>query len=478
MTGRLFFGLVVLLNLVGLSSADNWPHWRGPTGNSVAKDAAPPTEWSATENVKWKVPIPGRGSGSPVIWEDQVFVVTAVTSGEGDASAESSAGADEADSAGPAEAQRRPRGEPGGDFGRGRGRDRGGDRGFGRRFGRRGGGRGTPSGPLSFELHCYDRTTGDLRWKRVATEGTPHEGTHSTNGYASASPCTDGEHVYAYFGSMGLYCFTMAGEPVWQRDLGDLNMRHSFGEGSSPTLAGDKLLLTWDHEGPSYLYALDKRTGDEVWKTPRDEPSCWATPLVVDYNGKQQVITNGQSYARAYDLQTGEELWRCGGQTERPVASPVAADGLVFIGSGHRGSFLAAFKPDGEGDIGGSEHIAWSISRNTPDIASPLLSEDRLYFFKGKSGLISCYDAKSGEPHYISKRVGLDTIYASPVAAGGNVYLTDRSGTTVVLEDSADFKEISTNSVGETVDATPAPVGDELFIRGENHLFCIANGKG
>jgi outer membrane protein assembly factor BamB len=268
----------------------------------------------------------------------------------------------------------------------------------------------------------------------------------------------------------------MDGELQWKRDdFGQMDTRSSFGEGSSPTLAGDKILVPWDHEGPSFLYALDKATGETIWKTERDEPSCWATPLVVEYNGTKQVIMNGQTCARAYDLETGKELWRCGGQTTRPVASAVSADDLVFIGSGFQGNFLGAFRLDGRGDIEGTEHVVWTLDEDTPDIASPLLTGDRLYFHKEKSGMLSCVDAATGKPHYMSARIpGLSSIYASPIAADGHVFLTGRSGTTVVIEDSDQLKIVATNSVGETVDATPVPVDNELIIRGENHLFCIS----
>jgi outer membrane protein assembly factor BamB len=269
----------------------------------------------------------------------------------------------------------------------------------------------------------------------------------------------------------------MDGDLVWKRtDFEPMNTRNSFGEGSSPTLEGDKILVPWDHEGQSYLYALNKFTGETIWQTKRDEPSCWATPLVVRHEGKKQIVMNGQTCARAYDLETGEELWRCGGQAERPVASAVAADGLVFVGSGFRGSFLGAFRPAGRGDIEGTSSVAWDIGRDTPDIASPLLSSGRLYFHKGKSGLLSCLDAATGRPHYTVSRIpGVNSTYASPIAAGGHVYVTGRSGTTVVIEDSDTLKIVATNSVGETVDATPAPVDNQLFIRGEKHLFCISD---
>lgn len=435
--------------------AGNWAHWRGPTGNSVAPNAHPPLEWSSTKNVKWKVPIPGRGSGSPVIWGNRVFVVTAVQSGSASAQAPQRVEAP------------RSRPQSQGDQGR-----------RGRKGGRRGGGGGGGGSPTkqAFKILCYDRSSGKLLWERTATETTPHQGSHATNGYASASPCTDGKHVYAYFGSRGLFCYTMDGELVWKRDdFGKMETRAGFGEGSSPTLAGDKILVPWDHEGQSSLHALNKLTGKTIWKTDRDEPTCWATPLVVEHKGKKQVIMNGQTSARAYDLKSGKELWRCAGQTQRPVASAVAMDGLVIIGSGFRGSFIGAFRLDGKGDIENTDHVVWELNRDTPDVASPLLSGGRLYFYKGKSGMLSCVDAATGKAHYAAERIdGISNTYASPVAANGHVYLTGRSGTTVVIKDSDQLTIVASNSVGETVDATPSPVDNELFIRGEKHLFCIS----
>lgn len=406
-----------LLTAFSSLHAENWPHWRGPGGNSAAIDAAPPTQWSSSENVKWKVAIPGNGSGSPVVWGQQVFVVSAVAA-TGNTSRDT----------------------------------------------------------LDFTLFCFDRGNGNLLWKQVATTARPHQGTHSTNGFASASPCTDGQHVYAHFGSRGLYCYTMDGVLKWKRDdFGKMETRNSFGEGSSPVLAGDKIIVPWDHEGPSALLALDKGTGQTIWKVARDEPTCWATPLVVSHQGQNQVIMNGQNSVRSYDLETGEELWRCGGQTQRPAASAVAGDGLIFVGSGFRGAYLGAFTPDGKGDIEGTDRVVWSVHRDTPDVASPLLSSGRLYFYKGKSGILTCLDAATGKPHYAAVRVnGINSTYASPVAAGGYVFLTDRSGTIVVIKDADQFEVVATNSMDETVDATLAPVDGELFIRGQRHLFCIA----
>ena len=434
--------------------ADNWAHWRGPTGNGVATNAHPPLRWSSTENVKWKAAIPGRSSGSPVIWEQRVFVVTAVPVGN-DAGRQTR----------PSESTKRPQSQ--------------GNQGHRRFQGRRrssGGGGGGQLPKLAFKVLCFDRNSGQQLWEQTATVATPHQGMHVTNSFASASPCTDGKHVYAHFGSRGLYCYTMDGELRWKRDdFGKMDTRNSFGEGSSPTLEGDKILVPWDHEGPSSLYAINKSSGKTIWKADRDEPSCWATPLVVEQNGAKQVVMNGQTCARAYDLETGKELWRCGGQAQRPVASAVAADGRVYIGSGFQGAFLGAFRMDGRGDIENTDHVVWTLDHDTPDIASPLLSAGRVYFHKAKTGMLSCVDAATGKPHYMATRIpGLTTTYASPMAANGYVYLTGRSGTTVVIKDTDQLDIVASNSVGEGVDATPAPVDNELFIRGENHLFCIS----
>ena len=467
MIRTILFPLVCTFLAASQANADNWGHWRGPTGNGVAENATPPTEWSDTENVKWKVAIPGRGSGSPVIWGDKVFVVTGISeggSGQPQAGGQRPPDGGRPQGAGRAQGGGRPQGGGGGRA-QGGGRPRSG-----------GGGRGAAPMKTAFKVFCFDRKTGDQLWEQTAIETEPHQGVHGTNNFASASPCTDGDHVYAFFGSRGLYCYTMDGELKWKKDFGKMQTRNGFGEGSSPTITGDKIIVPWDHEGQSYVYALDKTTGDTIWKTERDEPTNWSTPLIVEHHGEKQIVLNGQTKARAYDLESGKELWSCGGQTERPCASAVAADGLVIIGSGFRGSFLGAFKLDSKGDIEGTNSVAWSVNRDTPDVASPLLSDGRVYFFKQKTGILSCLNAKTGEPHYSASRVnGINSTYASPIAAGGYVYLTGRSGTTVVIKDADKMEVVATNSVGETVDATPAPVGNELFIRGEKHLFCIAN---
>ena len=426
MSNQFSYACLITLFLSCVASGGTWSHWRGPNGNGSSPDAKPPTEWSETKNIKWKAPIPGRGSCSPVVWENKVFVVSAVA--------------------------------PDG----GRGFD------------------GEKLSKLAFKLFCFNRENGKVLWEKTAITATPHQGTHSTNGFASASPCTDGKHVYAHFGSRGLYCYTLDGKLVWKRDdFGKMDTRNSFGEGSSPTIEGDKILVPWDHEGPSALYALNKLTGKTIWKTDRaDEPTNWCTPFVVEHDGGKQVIINGQTAIRGYDLKDGKELWRIAGKAQRPVTCAVAIDDLVIAASGFRGSYGGAFKLSGRGDLKGTKNVAWSWEKNTPDLASPLLSGKLLYLHKAKSASLSCVDPLTGEAYYTAERIpGLSTLYASSVAANGHVYITGRSGTTAVIKDGKKLELVSTNSVGEGVDATPALIDNQVFIRGESHLFCIQAKK-
>lgn len=404
--------LTVVLGGWCLIAPADWPHWRGHAGNGVSLTARPPVEFGLGKNLGWKTEIPGRGSSSPVVFDGSVFVTTAV----------------------PIEGEGRM---------------------------------------LDFRLLCFDRETGAEKWSRSAVKTVPHESTQETNGYASASPCTDGERVYAHFGSQGLHCYSRTGEHLWSRDFGKMRVRNGFGEGSSPTVAEDLVIVPWDHEGPSMLFAVDKRTGKTVWETPRNEPTSWCTPLVVtDSSGTTQVVMNGQNAARGYDLATGKELWQCGGQTVRPCPSALSVDGVAYIGSGYRGAFLGAFDLAGRGGLEGGPSVPWTMHRNTPDVASPLLSGDRLYFYKEKTGLLTCLNRHTGEPHFETARIpGVGRTYASPVAAGGHVYLTDRSGRITVIVDADAVRVVAENDVEEGVDATPAPAGDSLFVRGEQHLF-------
>jgi len=435
-------------------AAENWHQWRGPDANGVAPQGSPPTKWNAEENIniKWKTAIPGRASSSPIVWGDRVFVLTAVDTGKPDPNAPPPAAAEEDDEE---------------DEGERRGR-RGG--------GRRGRWRGD-SGPRNihqFTVLCIDRNTGDIVWQKVAREAVPHEGKHGTNSYASGSPTTDGRRLYVTFGSQGLYCYDLDGNLKWDRDLGDMQTPNSFGEGASPTIYEDTQLVPWDHEGGSRLYALDAATGETKWEAPRDEPTTWVTPVVAEAAGRTQVIINGSNRTRSYDFKNGEQIWECGGQGSNPIPCPVVFEDLVFCMTGHRDPAAVAIPLDSQGDVTDSDKIAWRTEKGTSYVPSPVLYGDRLYFIKGRSQVMSCVNARTGEPLIDQKRLpGLSDIYASPVAADGRVYFTGRDGTTVVIRHADELEVLATNSVGEPVDASPAIVDDELFIRGESHLFCI-----
>lgn len=458
---------------------DNWHQFRGPLGTGVAPRGNPPTEWSESKNIKWKVAIPGRGSSSPIVWGDGIYVVTAVKSDRTKEPAEATTSTPSRSTTFQsvaytpesllAQREDRPRGGP--PRGDGRGPGSGG-------FGGRGGfGIVPPTNFYEFVVLCLNRHTGETIWQRTATEDVPHEGHHSTNSFASASPFTDGQHLYVSFGSRGIFCFDLEGNPVWEKDLGDMRTRNSFGEGASPTVSGDTMIVQWDAEEDSFIVALDARSGDEKWRQQRDEVTTWATPLVVDTSGGQQVVTSGTSRVRSYDLATGELLWECGGLGVNPIATPVVIDGIAICMSGHQQPGAVAVPLDVRGDVTGSDKLAWQLDDgSTPYIASPVLYDDLLYFTKNRNAILSSVEAKTGRFVINQKRLpDMNTLYASPVAAAGRIYFPSREGKTVVIKHGRELEILATNALDEqAIDATPAIVGNDLIVRGESHLYCIA----
>jgi outer membrane protein assembly factor BamB len=268
----------------------------------------------------------------------------------------------------------------------------------------------------------------------------------------------------------------MNGTLVWEKDLGDKQMRQQFGEGSTPVLHGDRLVLVWDHQGQSFVVALDKNTGRELWRAAREEIDTWATPLVVEHDGRAQVVTNGMNRLRSYDLETGRIVWESQGTTMNAIPSPVAADGMVFVTSGFRGSNLKAIRLAGaSGDITGSPAIAWTLDRDTPYVPSPLLYDGTLYILKSNSAILSAFAAASGKPHYQLQRLeGLNEVFSSPVGAGGRVYLTGRDGTTLVIRHGPTYELLAKNSLDDGFDASPALVDNEILLRGYRYLYSIA----
>ncbi len=413
-----------------------WPQWRGPRATGVAPASDPPASWSENENVRWKVALPGDGSASPVVWGDRVFVLSAVPDGSGE-------------------------GSGGGFFTRLRRRIMG-TVGSGER--------------LRFVVLALDRRDGSVVWERTAVEEPPHEGRHGTGSWASASAVTDGEVVCAFFGSRGVYCYDLDGERLWGRDLGDMRIRMGFGEGASPALHGDSLVVVWDHEGQSFITALDKRTGEERWRTDRDEMTSWSTPLVVEAPGGSQVVTSATDGVRSYDAATGRLVWEGEGVTMNAIPTPVAADGRVYLMSGYRGSRLYAVDLSAaSGDITGTDAIVWSLDRDTPYVPSPVLYDGTLYFTKSNSGVLSAYDATTGRHLFGPERLpGIRNLYASPVAAAGRLYITSRDGATAVLAAGDSLSVISVNHLDDEFDASPAVAGGEIYLRGRAFLYCIA----
>jgi outer membrane protein assembly factor BamB len=408
-----------------------WPHWRGPYAAGTSKTATPPLEWSETKNVRWKVEIPGRAASTPIVWGDRVYVTTAVPVGV----------------TGPA--QHAPRGGL------------------------------TPRGRHRFVVMALDRQTGKVIWERTAREEEPHEAAHTDNGtWASGSPFTDGERLYAYFESFGLYCYDFDGKLIWEKDLGTKRMRSEFGEGSTPALHGNTIVVVWDHlngDG-SFVYGLDKRDGSERWKVARPEIDTWATPLILTVNGRAQAIVPAMERIRSYDVDTGALVWEGDGLTMNSIPSPVHEDGLVFLMSGFRGNDLRAVRvADAKGNIDGTNAVVWSYDRDTPYVPSPVVLDGVLYFLKTNNGLLSAFDAKTGKPHYQNQRLdAVPNVFASPVAAEGRVYIPGREGATAVIKAGPVFEVLATNTLDDGFDASPALAGTELYLRGQRYLYCIA----
>jgi len=434
-----------------------WPNFRGPNRNGTSENATPPTQWSATENVAWKQKIPGRGTSSPIVTGKRVFLTSAVPA--------------DPNAKGPkqlsdAELIKKFDVNQDGQLSRP-------EKYAARAF--RQSQRKTGLQKQKFLVLCYDRTSGDLIWEKTANEALPNEAPHRDHGYASASPVTDGKHLYVNFGSYGLYCYDLDGNLRWKRnDLGTMTTRGTFGQGSSATIFDNVLILPWDHEGQSYIAAINCDNGVTIWKTLRDEPSSWASPLVVEVEGRKQVLQSGQNYSRGYDFENGQELWKASGLSQRPVSCPVAYEGLGFFGSYRGGAVLQAIPLTQKGDLSG-RGVAWANNRQAPDVPSLLVSENRLYVVSGSKGIFSCVNAETGEAFFPEQRLSLNGIYSSPVAADGHVFITGRGGKTVVIRDAVTFAEVSKNDIGEPVDATLALADREIFIRGKNHLFCIRN---
>ncbi|MGE3804072.1 MAG: PQQ-binding-like beta-propeller repeat protein [Gemmataceae bacterium] len=415
----------------------NWPQFRGAASDGLGAGATLPDDWDTDKNVVWQTDIPGWGWSSPVVWGDQVFVTSAVTEKKLD----------------------RPviGGYPGGWL--------------------------KPTDEQRFMLYCLDARSGKKLWEQEAFKGPAPEKRHPRNSYASETPVTDGEHVFAWFGNVGLYAYDMKGKKIWEQRLPAYPIRGGWGTGTSPVLYQDRLFIQNDNEKESYLAALDKRTGKEIWRVAREERSNWSTPYIWENDKRTELVTIGTAKIRSYDLD-GKLLWELKGTSGLVSLMPVAKHGLLYVGAGYHIGPIYAIKPGATGDItlkGGetsNEFIAWSHLKGSGIHPSYLIVGGRLYVVFD-AGFVTCYNAKTGEILYNRQRLetGGGRFYASPWSYHGKVFLLNEDGATYVLEDGPTFKQVGKNVLEDNAWATPAIAQGALFVRTYSKLYRLEQPK-
>jgi len=438
---------LLLFSIAAVAHSQNWPQFRGPAAAGVSNGAPAPVSWNAAkgEGILWKTPIPGIAVSSPIVWGDRVFVTTAISS---DASAQFRHGLY-------------------GDV--------------------------VPSTDVSkhqWKIFALDRKTGKVLWERVAHEGAPRTKRHPKSSQASCTPATDGKHLVVSFGSEGLYTYDLDGKLLWKQDLGALNAGwffdpdYEWGVASSPIIYKDLAIVQCDIQRSSFLAAFQLAGGKLAWRTERDEIPSWGTPAIYDGPPRAELITHATKFIRGYDPLTGKELWRLAGNSEITVPTPIIAHGLIYVTNGYRGiQPIYAIRPGAGGDITLKEgeesnsSIAWSKKRGGPYLPTPLIDGDYLYMLS-INGVLSCYRAKTGESVYqqrLGERGG--AFSASPVAAGGRIYLTSEDGDVFVVKAGPTYELLAVNPMGEVLMATPAISGGTIFVRGMQNVFAVGSGK-
>lgn len=437
----LLWGLcfVVATRVAQADSTANWPQFRGPGACGVAEGNALPEQWSATENVAWKTDIPGRGWSSPIVWGNRVFLTTVVNLGQSET----------------------PK----------KGLYLGGDR------------KEAPDSVHQWKVCCLDLEAGSVLWERQVHEGKPVTSIHQKNSYASETPVTDGERVYVYFGNLGVWCLDFDGKVVWTKELEPHKTSSGWGTAASPALHGDRLYLVNDNQEDSYILALDKQTGQEVWRVPRDEKGNWSTPYVWTNDQRTEIVTAGSKKVRSYDLD-GQLLWSLAGMSGITVATPYAYQGLLYVSSGYivdKQRPLYAIRPGASGDISLAEGqtlnqwIAWSHPQAAPYNPTTLTCRDRLYVLYD-GGLLSCFNALDGSVVYERQRIPEGRAFtASPWAYGDKIFCLSEFGVTFVIRAGDQFELLHTNPLADDDMgmATPAITGDRLLIRTSARLYCI-----
>jgi outer membrane protein assembly factor BamB len=433
---------------IGRVQADDWPQFRGVHGTGVSESTELPTTWGADKNVAWKVKIPGSGWSSPIVSGNRVFVTTAV----GDKQQGPAMGKD----------GRFPMGKGLGGFG------------------------GKPPDVLyRWEIHCLDATSGKTLWQKAAIEQKPNTSINPTNTYATETPVSDGERVYAYFGMTGLFCFDFDGKLLWAKDLGFYPIFSGHGSGGSPVLDDERLFVQCDNQKQSFLVALDKRTGKELWRVARAERSTWTTPLIWKTAKSTAVVCSGNRIC-AYEAETGKVLWEMGGFEGQHLASPTSDAEHIYVGVGgamSRKKPLAAIRPGASGDLtprsgeNASQNVAWFIEKAGPPMASLLAYQGYLYILDQTNDFLNCYDAKSGKLVYRERLPNARGFFSSPWANKDHVFCLDQSGRTFVVQAGPVFRLLKENDLNEQCAATPAIANGAILVRTVDHLYCLRQGS-
>jgi outer membrane protein assembly factor BamB len=413
----------------------NWPQFRGAQSDGMGEGTTLPETWSTTENVVWKRDLPGWGWSSPVIWENRIFVTAAV-----------------------GEHERKPLvigGYPGGWV--------------------------TLTDMHRWMVYCLDFDTGKILWEREAHKGVPPQPRHPKNSFASETPITDGERVYAYFANIGMFCYDMDGKPLWEKRWDSYPMRGGWGTGAAPVLHRDRLYIVNDNETESFMVALDRTTGKQLWRVARAEKSNWSTPYVWEHEQRTEIVTIGTGKVRSYDLD-GNVLWELTGTCGLVSLMPVAKHGLLYVGAGYHYGPLYAIRPGASGDISlkadetSNQWVVWSQERGAGIHPSFLISGERLFVLYD-AGLMMCFHAKTGETIFPRQRLntGGGRFYASPWAYNGKIFLLNEDGTTWVVKDSPNFEVVRKNKLDDLAWATPAISRGSLFIRTYTGLYRLQN---
>lgn len=441
MRRRMAAGWAVLACMLAplATAQDNWPQFRGAESLGTSDNSQLPVRWSPTESVSWKTDIPGRGWSSPIVWGDRIFLTTCVNLGDEEA----------------------PK----------KGLYFGGER------------KDPPKSEHQWKVLCLDLKSGKVLWEHLAHQGIPSTTIHIKNSYASETPVTDGQRVYAYFGNVGVFCYDLDGKPLWKKEIEPHKMRYGWGTAASPVLHGERLFIVNDNDDDSYLLALNVRTGDELFRVPRDEKSNWSTPYLWKHKARTELITTGTNKNRSYDLE-GKLLWEFGGMSSITIALPYAKDDLLYISSGYvldKLKPLYAVRPGASGDITldpektSNDFIAWSQPTAGPYNPTSVLYGDQIYVLYDQ-GFFASYDAKTGEEIYKKQRIPDGKAFtSSPWAYENKIYCLNEDGLTFVIGAGKEFNILYTNTLAEDdmSMATPALVGDRLLVRTAARIYCF-----